>query len=176
MIQCNDSVGCIAESFCYMQRHFTFVLVLQRMFNRCPEIHCHSTNLDFCLKSLRTADRIYSIINNQMITSVSALFDVFEVIFFTFYHHIAAVSDHRGNSINIFFELTYDTDSGDVFYFFFHFIHRDMLALHFFQNAWKTFYTTADLLYRRIQVVLLMFIYNMFKFYHQFSDGKLIWT
>ena len=109
-----------------------------------------------------------------MITSVSALFDVFEVIFFTFYHHIAAVSDHRGNSINIFLELTYDTDSGDVFYFFFHFIHRDMLALHFFQNAGYTFHSSAYLLNRGIQIIFSMFADNVFKFDNQFPGCQFV--
>ena len=111
-----------------------------------------------------------------MITPVTALLDMLQIVFFTFDGHITAATDNRGYGINIFFKLTDDADTGNVFNLFFHLFHGDMLALHFFQNAWKAFYTAADLLYRRIQVILLMFIYNMFKLYHQFFDSKFIWT
>ena len=146
------------------------------MFDRSPEVHSHCANLNFGLKAFGAIDRIYSIINDQMITPVTTLLDMFQIVFFTFDGHITAATDNRGYGINIFFKLTDDADTGNVFDLFFHLFHGNMFALHFFQDTWKTLDTSTDLFNRRIQVILLVFIYNMFKLYHQFFDSKFIWT
>ena len=111
-----------------------------------------------------------------MITPVTTLLDMFQIVFFTFDGHITAATDNRGYGINIFFKLTDDADTGNVFNLFFHLFHGDMFALHFLQDTWKTLDTPTDLFNRGIQVILLVFIYNMFKLYHQFFDSKFIWT
>lgn len=60
-----------------------------------------------------------------------------QIVFFTFDGHITAATDNRGYGINIFFKLTDDADTGNVFDLFFHLFHGNMFALHFFQDTWK---------------------------------------
>ena len=90
-----------------------------------------------------------------------------------------AITDQSGNILQSdrwWLTLTDDADTGNVFNLFFHLFHGDMFALHFLQDTWKTLDTPTDLFNRGIQVILLVFIYNMFKLYHQFFDSKFIWT
>ena len=61
-----------------MLRHIPFVFILQGMLNRRPEVHSHCTDLYLRLQLLWPFDRIHCIINNQMITSVTTLFNMLQ--------------------------------------------------------------------------------------------------
>ena len=157
-----------------MKRHLTFIFILERVLDRRPEIHRHGTDLDLRLNLFRPVYGFYCIINDQVIASVTTLFDMLEIIFLTLDRHIGTLLDHGCYCINIFFKLADNTDSRDILQFFFHMFHKNVFALHFFQDARHTLDTSADLFDRRIEVILLVFVYNMLKLDHQFSDRQFI--
>ena len=157
-----------------MHGHFPLIFVLKRMLNGCPEVHCHSTDLDFRLNGFGSLNGFHRIINDQMIASVTALFNMLQIVFFTFYLHVTALLDQSCHCVNILFKLTDDADSRNVLHFLFHPFHGDMLALHFFQNTGNTFYTPANLLNRRIKIIFFMLLYHMLELYCQLSDSKLV--
>ena len=71
-------------------------------------------------------------------TACLTLFDMLEIIFLTLDRHIGTLLDHGCYCINIFFKLTDNTDSRDILQFFFHMFHKNVFALHFFQDARHT--------------------------------------
>ena len=159
-----------------MKGHFSFVFILKRVFDRCPEIHCHSPDLDLCLNPPGTIDSFHCIINDQMIASVSALLNVLQIILFAFYCHIAAFLDHSRDSVNVFFKLADDPDPRNIFHFFLHTLYGDLLPLHLLKDAGHTFYSSPHLFNRRIEIVLFMLLDNMLELHRQLPYSKLIWT
>ena len=128
-----------------MRRHVAFIFILKRMLNGSPEIHCHRTDLNFHLKSLGAVDRLYYIVKDHVITPITALFNMSQIVLLTFYFHICSSSDDCSDCINIFFKLTDDPDTCKVFHLGFHLFNRNMFALHFLQNTGYTFYSSTDL-------------------------------
>ena len=174
MIQRNDRIGCFTKTFCYMRRHITFVFILKGMFDRCPEIHCHGTDLYFYLKPFRPMNSLHCIIKNHVITPVTALLDMRQIVLFTFDFHICSFSDDRSNGIDIFFKLTYDPYSCQIFHFCFQLFDRDIFTLHFLQDTGNTFYSSTDLFNGRISIIFVILFYHMFKLDCQFFDRQLV--
>ena len=174
MIKSINGICRLTQTFCHMLRHIPFILILQRMLNRRPEIHGHCTNLYLCLQLLWSLDRIHCIINNQMIASVTTLLNMFQIILLTLYNHIASLLDQRSNCLYILFKLTDNTDTRNILQFLFHSLHRNMLALHFLKNAAHTLNSALNLLDRAVNIVLFTFIDNVVEFHFQLSHSQFI--
>ena len=174
MVKGIDGICSLAQTFCHMLWHIPFVFVLKGMLDGCPEVHRHSPDLDLCLKFLRSLDRIYGIVNDKMITSVSALFDMFQIIFLTLYSHIASFLDQGSDRLNIFFKLADDTHTCDVFQFFFHFLHWNMFALHFLKDAAYALDSAFHLFDRAVNIVFFTFLNNVIEFDFQLSHSQFI--
>ena len=146
------------------------------MFNRRPEIHRHRPDLDLCLDLLWSIQRLHVIINDQMVTAIAALFLVCNIIFDTFDFHVRTTGDQIRNSLDIFHKLTDDPDAGDIFYLFFHFLKRNFLSFHFFQNTGNAFYTPCDLFDGRIQSPFPVLQTQMLELFHQFCHCLFVGT
>lgn len=109
-----------------------------------------------------------------MIAAVSALFDMSEIVFLTFYFHICSSSDNGSYCINIFLKLTDDPDSCKILHLSLHLLDGNMLALHLLQDTGDTLYPSTDLFNGGITIVLTILFYHMFKFDCQFLDSQLI--
>ena len=80
-----------------MGRHISLIFILQRMLNGRPEIHGKGTDLNLHLEPRRALNRLYGIIDDQMIAPVTAFLHVREIIFLTLDRHIFPVAMMRGN-------------------------------------------------------------------------------
>ena len=111
-----------------------------------------------------------------MIASVTTLFLMCNIIFDTFDFHIGTPGDQIRHSLNIFHKLTDDPDACNIFYLFFHFLKRNVLSFHFFQNTGNAFYTSCDLFDGRIQSPFPVFQAQMLELFYQFCNSLLVGT
>ena len=111
-----------------------------------------------------------------MIASVTTLFLMCNIIFDTFDFHIGTPGDQIRHSLNIFHKLTDDPDACNIFYLFFHFLKRNVLSFHFFQNTGNALYTSGDLFDGRIQSPFPVFQAQMLELFYQFCNSLLVGT
>ena len=109
-----------------------------------------------------------------MITSVSTLLNMFQIILLALYSHIASFLNHRSNRLYILFKLADNTNTCDILQFLFHLLHRNMLALHFLKDTAYTLNSALYLLDRTVNIVLFTLIDNVIKFHFQLSYSQFI--
>ena len=70
--------------------------------------------------------------------------------------------------------FTRATNTGNILQFFFHSLHRNMLALHFLKNTAHALNPALHLLNRAVNIILFTFINNVIEFHFQLSHSQFI--
>ena len=77
-----------------------------------------------------------------------------QIILLTLYNHIASLLDQGSNRLYILLKLADNTNTGNILQFFFHSLHRNMLALHFLKNTAHALNPALHLLNRAVNIIL----------------------
>ena len=109
-----------------------------------------------------------------MVASITALFNMFQIILLTLYYHIASFLDYRSDRLYILFKLANNTDTCYIFQFFLHFFHRNMFTLHFLKDTAHTFNSAFNLFDRAVNIILFAFLDNVGEFNFQLSHSQFI--
>ena len=109
-----------------------------------------------------------------MITSVTTLFNMLQIILLTLYNHIASLLNQGSNRLYILLKLADNPNTGNILQFFFHSLHRNMLALHFLKNTAHALNPALHLLNRAVNIILFTFINNVIEFHFQLSHSQFI--
>ena len=157
-----------------MIRNVLLIFILERMFDRGPEIHGQSPDLDLRMNAFGPVHGLHIVLDNHMITAVAAVFHVVDIVFFFDDFHIRPGADDLHHLLDVFHKLADNPDARDILQFFFYLIDRNILFLRFIQNAGNRLDPSMHLLDRGIQPLLTMFLNQMFKFHSELFHCQII--
>ena len=101
------------------------------MFDRRPEIHRQSTDLDLHADGLCSGKGLHRVRHDHMVTAVTARFHMIDIVLFRNDLHIGAVSYKFRHLLNILHKLADDADACDIIQLFFNLVNFNVFLLCF---------------------------------------------